>query len=127
MYLTQGLHKALQLRPEAEAVRFMGQSLSFAQLEKAPRQVGLVFDDGRVRRAYLGVVTGALTCLILNWVPYVYFENSRGPPYRLSETLLFAPALGLTLGLFAGLFFGWLDQQLCLPAARRWARPASIE
>ena len=32
-----------------------------------------------------------------------------------------------TLGLFAGLFFGWLDQQLCLPAERRRARMASIE
>jgi len=41
MYLTQGLHRAMQLRPQATAIRFMGKTLTFAELgERVARLAG---------------------------------------------------------------------------------------
>lgn len=68
MYLTQGLHKALQLRQDAPAVRFMGKSLTYAQLgDRVARLAGAL--------QKLGVKSGDRVAMYsLNSARYIEYD-----------------------------------------------------
>lgn len=67
MYLTQGLHRHMQQRPETTAIRYQGRSLSFAQLgERVARLAGALKD--------LGVTSGERVAMLsLNSQRYIEY------------------------------------------------------